>query len=149
MTDNTNPGNFANRPHEEVVEIAKKGGQASGGGGGGSAATPKEKVVCVPLRLRLLLPFFSSCLPKTSFSQEPLSTLYAFSSDPSSTPSLNQETASKGGKAPKGGSSDGDSEDSTDTGSDNATEAGRTATGQFEKGGEAAKEAGRKGGLSS
>lgn len=27
---NTNPGNFANRPTEEVKEIASKGGQASG-----------------------------------------------------------------------------------------------------------------------
>ncbi|KAF2103353.1 hypothetical protein NA57DRAFT_72329 [Rhizodiscina lignyota] len=32
MTDNTNPGNFANRPKEEVQEIASKGGQASQGG---------------------------------------------------------------------------------------------------------------------
>ncbi|EON60860.1 conidiation-specific protein 10 [Coniosporium apollinis CBS 100218] len=32
MTDNTNPGNFANRPKEEVQEIASKGGQASKGG---------------------------------------------------------------------------------------------------------------------
>ena len=33
---NTNPGNFANRPTEEVIEIAKKGGQASHGGGSAS-----------------------------------------------------------------------------------------------------------------
>ena len=33
MTDNTNPGNFANRPKEEVQAIASKGGKASGGGG--------------------------------------------------------------------------------------------------------------------
>ncbi|CAN9197380.1 unnamed protein product [Alternaria alternata] len=32
-TDNTNPGNFANRPKEEIREIAAKGGHASGGGG--------------------------------------------------------------------------------------------------------------------
>ncbi|KAF2809029.1 uncharacterized protein BDZ99DRAFT_571863 [Mytilinidion resinicola] len=31
-TDNTNPGNFANRPKEEVREIAAKGGHASHGG---------------------------------------------------------------------------------------------------------------------
>ncbi|KAE8258324.1 hypothetical protein A4X13_0g1755 [Tilletia indica] len=30
MSGNSNPGNFANRPHEEVVEIARKGGKASG-----------------------------------------------------------------------------------------------------------------------
>lgn len=28
MAQNTNPGNFANRPKEEVLEIARKGGQA-------------------------------------------------------------------------------------------------------------------------
>ncbi|KAI4126646.1 MAG: hypothetical protein LQ347_004893 [Umbilicaria vellea] len=32
MTDNTNPGNFANRPKEEVQAAASKGGQASSGG---------------------------------------------------------------------------------------------------------------------
>ncbi|KAK0527039.1 hypothetical protein OC834_004585 [Tilletia horrida] len=32
MSSNTyNPGSFANRPHEEVVEAARKGGRASGG----------------------------------------------------------------------------------------------------------------------
>ena len=36
MTDNTNPGNFANRPKEEVQAIASKGGKASGGGGSGA-----------------------------------------------------------------------------------------------------------------
>ena len=30
--DNPNPGNFANRPKEEVQSIASKGGQSSGGG---------------------------------------------------------------------------------------------------------------------
>ncbi|KGO69073.1 hypothetical protein PITC_017440 [Penicillium italicum] len=29
MSDNSNPGNFANRPHEEVENIARKGGQSS------------------------------------------------------------------------------------------------------------------------
>ncbi|CAD6566723.1 MAG: hypothetical protein ASARMPRED_000123 [Alectoria sarmentosa] len=38
---NTNPGNFANRPKEEVIEIAKKGGQASHGSHGGGS-TNKE-----------------------------------------------------------------------------------------------------------
>src|SRR4051812_44590239 len=31
-TGNTNPGNFANRPKEEVQEIASKGGQSRGTG---------------------------------------------------------------------------------------------------------------------
>ncbi|KAF1348017.1 hypothetical protein BDV97DRAFT_400206 [Delphinella strobiligena] len=29
MTDNTNPGNFANRPKDEVKDIASKGGKAA------------------------------------------------------------------------------------------------------------------------
>ena len=32
MSGNDNPGNFANRPKEEVQEAASKGGQASAGG---------------------------------------------------------------------------------------------------------------------
>jgi general stress protein YciG len=43
MTDNTNPGNFANRPKEEVREIASKGGQ-SGTENSGFASMPKEQV---------------------------------------------------------------------------------------------------------
>ena len=46
-TGNTNPGNFANRPKEEVSEIAKKGGQASHAGNtspGNFANRPKEEV---------------------------------------------------------------------------------------------------------
>jgi len=39
MTDNTNPGNFANRPKEEVQAIASKGGKASHGGGGSSSTS--------------------------------------------------------------------------------------------------------------
>ncbi|PKY03169.1 hypothetical protein P168DRAFT_328237 [Aspergillus campestris IBT 28561] len=33
MASNTNPGNFANRPHEEVENIAKQGGRSSHEGG--------------------------------------------------------------------------------------------------------------------
>jgi general stress protein YciG len=43
MTDNTNPGNFANRPKDEVREIASKGGQ-SGTENSGFASMPKEQV---------------------------------------------------------------------------------------------------------
>ena len=42
MTDNTNPGNFANRPKEEVQEIASKGGQASHTGGFASMDPQKQ-----------------------------------------------------------------------------------------------------------
>lgn len=41
MTSN-NPGNFANRPHEEVENIAQKGGQASHQGGFASMDTQKQ-----------------------------------------------------------------------------------------------------------
>lgn len=42
MTGNTNPGNFANRPKEEVQEIAKKGGEASHHGGFASMDPEKQ-----------------------------------------------------------------------------------------------------------
>jgi len=42
MTDNPNPGNFANRPKEEVQEIASKGGQASHSGGFASMDPDKQ-----------------------------------------------------------------------------------------------------------
>lgn len=53
MTDNTNPGNFANRPKEEVQAIASKGGKASGGsgsgsgGGSGGGSTTASSDVCI------------------------------------------------------------------------------------------------------
>ncbi|KAK5121459.1 conidiation-specific expression protein [Meristemomyces frigidus] len=76
MADNSNPGNFANRPKEEVQAIASKGGK-TGTENSGFASMDKDKV---------------------------------------------SEIASMGGKA---------------------------SSGSFEKGSEAAKEAGRKGGQSS
>lgn len=42
MTDNTNPGNFANRPKEEVQKIASKGGQSSHQGGFASMDADKQ-----------------------------------------------------------------------------------------------------------
>ena len=42
MTDNTNPGNFANRPKEEVSSIAQRGGQASHTGGFASMDPDKQ-----------------------------------------------------------------------------------------------------------
>jgi len=45
MTDNTNPGNFANRPKEEVQNIASKGGQ-SGTENSGFASMDSDKQVC-------------------------------------------------------------------------------------------------------
>ena len=45
MADNGNPGNFANRPTEDVKDIASKGGQ-TGTENSGFASMPKEQVVC-------------------------------------------------------------------------------------------------------
>jgi general stress protein YciG len=42
MADNQNPGNFANRPHEEVENIARKGGQSSHSGGFASMDSEKQ-----------------------------------------------------------------------------------------------------------
>jgi general stress protein YciG len=42
MADNGNPGNFANRPKEEVQAIAKKGGEASHSGGFASMDPDKQ-----------------------------------------------------------------------------------------------------------
>ncbi|KAI9932567.1 hypothetical protein MW887_008812 [Aspergillus wentii] len=42
MTDNRNPGNFANRPHEEVENIARQGGQSSHQGGFASMDPGKQ-----------------------------------------------------------------------------------------------------------
>ncbi|KAK4110291.1 hypothetical protein N656DRAFT_680086, partial [Canariomyces notabilis] len=44
-TQNTNPGNFANRPKEEVREIASKGGQASHSGGFASMDPDKQREI--------------------------------------------------------------------------------------------------------
>lgn len=44
MADNSNPGNFANRPQEDVTAAAKKGGQSSHQGG--FANMDPDKQVC-------------------------------------------------------------------------------------------------------
>ncbi|KAJ5244652.1 hypothetical protein N7489_004748 [Penicillium chrysogenum] len=43
MPDNPNPGNFANRPHEEVENIARKGGRSSHQGGFASMDPDKQR----------------------------------------------------------------------------------------------------------
>ncbi|KAL9610738.1 MAG: hypothetical protein Q9167_004557, partial [Letrouitia subvulpina] len=45
MADNENPGNFANRPKEEVQAAAQKGGQASTTGGFASMDSDKQKEI--------------------------------------------------------------------------------------------------------
>lgn len=41
-TGNTNPGNFANRPREELQEIASKGGKSRGAGNSGGSGDTTE-----------------------------------------------------------------------------------------------------------
>lgn len=48
MTDNTNPGNFANRPTEEVQEIASKGGQTGSENKGFASMDPDKQVRKLP-----------------------------------------------------------------------------------------------------
>ncbi|KAB8238410.1 general stress protein [Aspergillus alliaceus] len=43
MASNTNPGNFSNRPQEEVQNIASKGGQSSHRGGFASMDPEKQR----------------------------------------------------------------------------------------------------------
>ncbi|KAL3466682.1 hypothetical protein BJX64DRAFT_214751 [Aspergillus heterothallicus] len=43
MAHNENPGNFANRSHEEVQNIARKGGQSSHSGGFASMDADKQR----------------------------------------------------------------------------------------------------------
>ncbi|RAQ81399.1 conidiation-specific family protein [Aspergillus flavus] len=45
MAHNPNPGNFANRPHDEVEDIARKGGQSSHQGGFASMDEDKQAYV--------------------------------------------------------------------------------------------------------
>ncbi|KAL8934931.1 MAG: hypothetical protein Q9216_005662 [Gyalolechia sp. 2 TL-2023] len=45
MADNANPGNFANRPKEEVKAAAQKGGEASTTGGFASMDPDKQKEI--------------------------------------------------------------------------------------------------------
>jgi general stress protein YciG len=49
MVDNPNPGNFHNRPHEEVENIARKGGQSSHHSG--FASMDREKQVSTDIIL--------------------------------------------------------------------------------------------------
>ncbi|EKV08381.1 Conidiation-specific protein (Con-10), putative [Penicillium digitatum PHI26] len=73
MVDNPNPGNFHNRPHEEVENIARKGGQSSHHGG------------------------FASMDPNKQVSKKAESNLNTTQLTP-----LKREIASKGGHASRG-----------------------------------------------
>ena len=58
MTDNSNPGNFSNRPREEVQNIGKKGGQSSHTGGFASMDPSKQVIPPFPLSPLFLFLFF-------------------------------------------------------------------------------------------
>ncbi|KAL8803876.1 MAG: hypothetical protein Q9182_002932 [Xanthomendoza sp. 2 TL-2023] len=53
MADNSNPGNFANRPKEEVQAAAQKGGQTSTTGGFASMDPDKQAITCVTEKGRM------------------------------------------------------------------------------------------------
>jgi len=58
MTDNTNPGNFVNRPKEEVQEIASKGGQSGTQNSGFASMDPDKQVrrsCVIPFNVLLIL----------------------------------------------------------------------------------------------
>ncbi|KAI1815111.1 hypothetical protein GGS20DRAFT_545034 [Poronia punctata] len=119
MTNNTNPGNFANRPKEEVREIASKGGQASSGN---SHQTETETE--------------TSNNSGSSASNNPGN----FANRPKEEV---QEIASKGGKASHSG---GFASMDPDKQREIASMGGKASSGSFEPGSEKAREAGRKGG---
>lgn len=56
MSSNWNPGNFANRPQEEVEDLASKGGQHSHQGGFANM-DPSKQVFYITLCLFSLFPF--------------------------------------------------------------------------------------------
>merc|ERR1712093_643475 len=137
-TGNTNPGNFANRPREEVQEIASKGGQSRGAGdSGGSDETAGT----------------TSATGNTNpgnFANIPREEV--------------QEIASKGGQS-RGAANSGGSDDTAGTtsatGNTNpgnfanrpkeevqeiASKGGKASSGSFEPGSDKAREAGSKGG---
>ena len=57
MSSNWNPGNFANRPQEEVENLASKGGQHSQKGGFASMDPSKQVFTLTSC----LLPLFRFC----------------------------------------------------------------------------------------
>ena len=65
MSGNTagNPANFANRPHEEVAEIGRKGGQSSHHGGFASMDPDKQ------VRYATRFPYQSPSYAHANFSQ--------------------------------------------------------------------------------
>ncbi|KAF8469056.1 hypothetical protein BDZ91DRAFT_792829 [Kalaharituber pfeilii] len=119
-TQNTNPGNFANRPKEEVRGIASKGGHASGAARSSHTDT-KESQNITGTTTHNTNPGNFANRPKEEV----------------------REIASKGGKAShSGGFASMDPEKQREI----ASMGGKASSGSFEKGSERAREAGRKGG---
>jgi hypothetical protein len=67
MSDNPNPGNFSNRPHEEVENIARKGGQSSHQSGFASMDSDKQvskSILYLCYNIANLKKFFRRTLPR-------------------------------------------------------------------------------------
>ncbi|KAF2835894.1 hypothetical protein M501DRAFT_1060515 [Patellaria atrata CBS 101060] len=130
----TNPGNFANRPTEEVKEIASKGGHASHSSAetnpGNFANRPTEEVQEIASK--------GGHASRSSADTNPGN----FANRPKEEV---REIAAEGGRT---SGNSGDSADSSETDTVAADEpgSGRNPDGTFTKGSEAAKEAGAKGG---
>lgn len=123
---NTNPGNFANRPKEEVREIAAKGGHASHRGASHSVDESHHERQASS----------GSSGNTTTHNTNPGN----FANRPKEEV---REIASKGGKAShSGGFASMDPEKQREI----ASKGGKASSGSFEKGSERAREAGRKGG---
>lgn len=118
MTSNANPGNFANRPHEQVEDIAHKGGQSSHNSG--FAHMDESKQVIHPSLHDLLnkLQCNANKIPQ-------------------------RDIASKGGHSSGGSFEPGDPR-----AREAGHRGGQASGGSFEPGDPRAREAGKKGGLS-
>jgi general stress protein YciG len=137
MASSDNPGNFAHRPKEEVQAAAKKGGENSHSGG--FASMDPDKQVCwplsLPLSLSLSLPLsFPLVLPYPSH----------FTIHVSDRMGEYERMVDKD----RGGNSRENSWTGLMHTKEITSKGGQASSGSFEKGSEAAREAGRKGGLS-
>ncbi|MCJ1281276.1 hypothetical protein MMC26_000594 [Xylographa opegraphella] len=118
MTENTNPGNFANRPKEEVIEAATKGGKSHGGPSPGSGTY-------VPAGSPQYDPYIPPASAADNNGRNPDGTFTTGSA-------AAKEAGAKGG--------------SNSSGPTGVTDDGRNPDGTFTTGSAAAKEAGAKGG---
>lgn len=120
MASNANPGNFSNRPHEQVENIASKGGQSSHASGFAHMDESKQVVQFPPLH-HIIKPW----------------------SDTKHKSPPQKDIASKGGQQSGGSFEPGDPR-----AREAGHRGGERSGGSFEPGDPRAREAGKKGGLS-